>query len=543
MPSAQPMISKVNLEKPPQYAIEGTTPAAYAAPIEDAVFTAPTNLSEIEDGLDNQFIDSKFGGTLDNKGKIKVRETNQITLKGRLLPTAECMELLEWSTNIYPGGKASYKLGTSSDYVLIEALKPGEDGNKYRITYSKTGTADAITVSGNVITIQGGSGGRSVAQIANAINTDTDSNVLVSATVVADDSSTKPDAVTTQALEGGTKGGKDGPKESRTWLVSYNDNTGTEIYRIARGCKPMTANVVFSKEDTVMLEITCSCKDYYETPASGIEAAGLTGSPSYAIAEPSADGLTYEDLGDFHYKPILNAGDKTKNKTTALIFRGGNVQVTWGQRKQDSNGAIKDWFRDYGSRSGAGSFEIFKTGHKLNEDARKADQFVGWIDIQYIGTGTKGTSSEQSETIAKATATDTNGVNVYSKLPGSAGNDITFRILAPSRTAQNQVRVNGHDIDLVPKSGGDTVANLVTALNNDKLANNLITAEAKGTTTTNINAAVPRVTCSGGISRWRRIIMERMKWEPSTESMLKDENDATIESKSLMADAVIAATT
>ena len=538
MPGAQPMVSKVSLEKPPQWTTEGEGSENYLKALSSPTFIAPMNFSSWEESLDNQFIDNKFAGTIDNQGVIKVRENNQVTVKGRLLPTAQCMELLRWCGNIYAGKPATYKLGTNPNQVIIRAVKGGLAGNALRFTYTQSGTAGTGTVSGNAITYNGGgSGGQTVAQIVAGINSNNTLNKVIIATLDADTDSTKPSAVSNQALEGGTRGGKDGPKESRTWVSSYFDNQDREVYRIARGCKPISVNVVFSKDDTAMLEIVMNVRDYYET-RTATTGTGISGTPVYAIAEPSVEALTYEDFGDFHFDPTLKT-DKSAHDTTELIFRGGNLQVAWSLRRQDSNGSLKDFYVDYGDRTTSGQFNLFKAGAELNESSRTAKQFVGWIDIQYIGGGTKGS---QSDTMAENVPSGSNAVEVYSKLPGAAGNDITFEVLAASTTAeQTDIRVRGHDIQVVPKRGGDTLTNIITALTGDNLANNLATFKLKGSGGTNITSAIPLVKLSGGISKWRRIILERMKWLPSAEPMLSD-LEATMENKSIRADVFTADT-
>ena len=531
------MLGRKDIERPPQYAIEGTSFDDYAADIADPRFIAPMSESKWEESLDNTFTRNAFGGHLDMQGVIKTREMNQVAVSGRLLPTENCLDLLEWCGNLDPGSKASGMIGTDENHIPITAKAFGR--SSIRILLRVGGTADAVSVSGNDITVRlGATNSRTLAQIKSALESDSGAAALLDIAAIVGAGATAINGDHTITLSGGSRPGRDGTKQSRTWLSSYINSAGVEIFKIARGGKPISCVITLPKDGTATLAVTVKCRDYYET-ASPTTGTGMSGTPAYADAEPSAKALIYEDYGKFHFNPRLNAA-KTAHTTDDLDHAGGSITITWTPRPYDSSGSLKDHYFDYAERQVAGQFSIFKKGADLNEAARRETQYVGWFDIQYIGSGDVGS---ESDTMAKHIPTTANAIEVYSKLPGAAGNDITFTILAASAVSdQIDIRTRAHDIQVEPKKGGSTLEELVAALNADALSSNLATFVVKGAGSTKKSAAVAKATLAGGESKWRRVIFERMKWETSSEPML-DDTAATMEDKSLTADAVTVAVT
>ena len=314
-----------------------------------------------------------------------------------------------------------------------------------------------------------------------------------------------------------------GPVESRTWIESYTNSAGTEIYKIAKGCKPMDFELSISAEGALMLKIAMSCRDYYETAAPTTN-TGITGSPTYVASESAADPVAWPDIRDhISYKPTLNGG-KNALVPTRLNVNSITIGGQWTQRSQSSSGTDRDVYKDYSGFAGSLSAEIYKSGADLNEDARKDLLTVAWVDFT--------PKSGQTEGLAKANASGAQGINVISKLPGTAGNTITFEIKAPNTKAkETQIAVSGHDITVTPKNGGDTVAKIITALQEDDRANAMAFFEKKDNDSANINSAVAKVTCAGGSDAYRRVILERFAWQVSDEPMQGD-TDATMESKS-----------
>ena len=47
--------------------------------------------------------------------------------------------------------------------------------------------------------------------------------------------------------------GSDTPEESRTWLYSYKNAGGNEVYCVAKGCKPLSCTITISKDQPAMV--------------------------------------------------------------------------------------------------------------------------------------------------------------------------------------------------------------------------------------------------------------------------------------------------
>ena len=96
--TAQAMMNRTNLVKPPQYVAEGKGSGKYGAVVDDPAFIAPFQFGNFKKTLSPEYLENKYGGRLDMSGRRKTRETNQITVEGRLLKNNASFELLQWAT-------------------------------------------------------------------------------------------------------------------------------------------------------------------------------------------------------------------------------------------------------------------------------------------------------------------------------------------------------------------------------------------------------------------------------------------------------------
>ncbi|MCY4490449.1 MAG: phage tail tube protein, partial [Thaumarchaeota archaeon] len=197
--------------------------------------------------------------------------------------------------------------------------------------------------------------------------------------------------------------GKDTPAESRTFLDSYRDTEGNEVFRVFKGCKPTSITVSVSKEDALMVEIQMSCKEYYETQT--LTDAKVTGA-SVWDAEVTTAPLRFKDVGSFQYNT-----DGKPAGGTELSYRAFSVTTTWGLLTQDSNASETDVFIDHGTRRITGSMEIFKNNQSLNEEARLGTQNVSFMEL--IDSETKDVQA------SKSLGQGGNTIKLSSKLPGA----------------------------------------------------------------------------------------------------------------------------
>ena len=233
--------------------------------------------------------------------------------------------------------------------------------------------------------------------------------------------------------------GAGSPAESRTFLDSYRDTGGNEVYRVWKGCKPTSITVSVSKEDALMVEIQMSCKDYYETQT--LADAKVTGNSVWDNEVMTAP-LRFKDVGQFQYNT-----DGRPAGGTELSYRAFSVTTTWGLLTQDSNASETDVFIDHGTRRISGSMEIFKNNQILNEQARQGTQNVSYMEL---------VDSETADVQAsKQLGNGGNTIKISSKLPGATGNNISLTV--PPRVAANtktKISVINRDITITLKGAG-----------------------------------------------------------------------------------------
>ena len=312
------------------------------------------------------------------------------------------------------------------------------------------------------------------------------------------------------------------PAESRTFLDSYRDTGGNEVYRVWKGCKPTSITVSVSKEDALMVEIQMSCKDYYETQT--LADAKVTGNSVWDNEVMTAP-LRFKDVGQFQYNT-----DGRPAGGTELSYRAFSVTTTWGLLTQDSNASETDVFIDHGTRRITGSMEIFKNNQILNEQARQGTQNVSYMEL---------IDSETADVQAsKQLGNGGNTIKISSKLPGAIGNGISLTV--PPRVAANtktKISVINRDITITLKGAGSPLQEIKTAIDAHPLASKLVSATVAGVGTTVFNTPTPKTPLTGGTDGSKKIILERFRFMPSDENLL-EQSEATIESKSFEADSI-----
>lgn len=118
----------------------------------------------------------------------------------------------------------------------------------------------------------------------------------------------------------------------------------------------------------------------------------------------------------------------------------------------------------------------------------------GGTDVVAVGTGFLG--NQVAATGAISNALGTARIDLAATVPGAPSNVITLAIATPAG-GSTVVAVVGNAITVTPLTGGDTAANIVTAINNDLNARLMVqaTVGVAGTFT----AAVAAVKLSGGV--------------------------------------------
>ena len=306
------------------------------------------------------------------------------------------------------------------------------------------------------------------------------------------------------------------PNESFTWLDSYKNSAGTEIFRVWRGCKPISSTVSITKAEPVMLDIEWSAQRFFETEAladafalgNGALKGPLPAGNDFGAGAP----LRFKDVGAFQYG------------SSELAYRSLTITTTYSQKVQDSNGLEYDAYCEPSARRITGSCDIFKSGRDLNEDARAGIQRPGYAVIR--------TSSD-----ADAYASLGIGAGNFalrSRIPGAWGNQLKARIdIAKAGTDVNgEARVDGKTI-YIEAPGALTNAKAKAAVLASREASDLVTVE--GNVPAGNIAAKAETALAGGIDRGWKFVLERMRWMPSGEPLI-DDSEATIESKSLEAD-------
>ena len=312
------------------------------------------------------------------------------------------------------------------------------------------------------------------------------------------------------------------PAESRTFVDSYRDTAGTEVYRVFKGCKPTSVAVKVSKEEPLMIEVQMSCKEYYETNA--LADAKITG-VSVWDSEVSTAPLRFKDVGKFAYDT-----DGSPNGGTELSYRAFSVTTTWGLLTQDSNASETDVFIDHGTRRISGSMEIFKNNQALNEAARQGTQNVSYMEL---------IDSETADVQASKTlGAGGNTIKISSKLPGATGNSISLTV--PARVAANtktKISVIDRNITITLKAAGSPLQEIKTAIDAHPLASKLVSAAVTGVGTTVFSTTTPKTQLTGGTDGSKKLIFERFRFMPSDENLL-EQAEATIESKSFETDSI-----
>ena len=302
------------------------------------------------------------------------------------------------------------------------------------------------------------------------------------------------------------------PQESRTWLYSYRDAAGDEIYCIWQGCKPTGATLTIVPNDPIMLEVTASAKIYTESDA--VADAFVLGAGSMQAAQPPGTPLRFQDLGRFWYG------------STEVNFRNLTLTTAFTQRIQDSNGSETDVYTEPASRRITGSCDVFKRGQKFNEDARAGRQLPAYFVLQDVD-GVDDVSATKRYPAAGA-----NYITVTSIIPGEYGNTLTLQIVAGAAgVGATTAKLTDKAVVVTLKHNGDTLTNIKTAL--DGLG--VFTSEITGAEATNTNAALQAAPLAGGVDRDTKIVFTRFRWIPSNEN-LQESTEATIETKSFEAD-------
>ena len=331
------------------------------------------------------------------------------------------------------------------------------------------------------------------------------------------------------------------PHQSRTWLCSFVNAKNKIVYIIGRGCKPQGAKISIQNKALAEFEMTLSTQRVYAittdttAPADGTvptTAAELLSTnvgftvTKLATTESKARPLRFENALDFQYDPVGSTGAGAPALlTTALQYDSIEVGIDWELREQNSNGTIRSLFVEQAGRAGSGNVAIYKTGQELNEDARTDYRKVGWFPLS------AGTDVHSKATVVASS------VVFFAALPGAAGNGIKVEVKAKhSSNTKNLIEVEGKKITITP-AASPTWAAIKADLDNDRAASLLGSLAVKGTPAAP-SAAIPEVMTSGGTDGARKIILNKMRFEPSNEQML-GQTSATIESKTLNSFSVI----
>lgn len=142
--------------------------------------------------------------------------------------------------------------------------------------------------------------------------------------------------------------------DSRTWVWSYDDDSGTEVFEQFLGCKPESWNLTVDNSGYIILEIVMTCKTIT------IDGSGPTiGTGSFGTANTGTP-LTHDDAG---------AAPFTYNSSKVEI-RNFTVSGTNTTAPQDSLGSTNDLYREVTQQSYSGSCSIFKSDDTIDTDAR-----------------------------------------------------------------------------------------------------------------------------------------------------------------------------
>ena len=349
------------------------------------------------------------------------------------------------------------------------------------------------------------------------------------------------------------------PHQSRTWLYSFIDGNNKLVYIVAKGCKPTTAKISIPNKGLAELEITMSAKQVYAVTAdtaitidsdgnptvpahpttltdanskvvgSGVT-LGFTESKDRPLRFENALNVSYKPLGSVHTAitahPEYKINSTPKTFATELQYESVEFGVDWTAREQNSNGAIRPIYKEPSGREGNATIAIIKTNQDLNEDARTDFRRIAWIPL-----------SPGTDTPSKIAVV--NGkVILFATLPGVSGNDVKFEVkMKPTaELTKPEITVTGKKI-LVEVKSATTWENVKTAIDAHRSAS-LLGTLALGSAPGTITAAISEVMTASGADGSRKIIMNKMRFEPSNEQM-QGETAATIENKTLSAFGII----
>jgi len=160
----------------------------------------------------------------------------------------------------------------------------------------------------------------------------------------------------------------DTPDESKTFINSYNDDSGTESFIAYKGCKPQSYTLTIDNEGYIAMEIVMSCKTIVE------DATGPTlGTGSYATPLAGTP-LTHVDggVGAFVYDSV------------ATEQKGFTVSGSYAESVHDPSGGVLDLFRRPTQRVITGSVTTFKKDGTLQGNARLVTPKAG---VYTVDTG------------------------------------------------------------------------------------------------------------------------------------------------------------
>ena len=299
------------------------------------------------------------------------------------------------------------------------------------------------------------------------------------------------------------------PAQHRTWMDSYNNNAGTEVYRVFKGCKVISSSLTIAPNDTMMLEIQMNVKQAIEqtgnpiTMGTGGFADALEGTP-----------LRFKDAGDFRYGP------------DDVNYRNATVTTTFTLRKQDSNGNETDVWVDHSIRRISGSIDMFKEGAQFNTDARAGTMKRGYMVIHKKGTD--GVASRRTP------ASGGNYIRIDAIIPGTWGNGIDLQIQLGASTLS--VTVDDKFI-LVKALNNNSIQAVRDAINNHDEASKLVKVTKVGSSNNTTVTALGKAKLTGGSDANSKLIFNRFRWLPSAEDLI-DQTEATIEAKSFESDEI-----
>ena len=303
----------------------------------------------------------------------------------------------------------------------------------------------------------------------------------------------------------------DGADHSFTWADSYLDVDGTEIYRVWKGCLPLSATLTISPSDAVMIEVEMAAQRYFE--AATLAAAGIPGAVMDAH-DPPGTPLTIDDVGEFFYGGV------------SVPIRGCSITTTWTHRIQDSSGSEYDIYREVSSRRVTGTIDAFKAGPALNEDARVGTQKPAYLILQ---------EAAGNDVRATRQLTAPNFI-VESLIPGTYGNLITIECVRNDASAPVAGIMDIQDTNITSRirGAGMTAAQMRAAIAaNPRVAAIIRVSAAAGAGDT--VGTLARAALTGGVDVDSKINLPWLHFSPSNENLI-DNTEATMESKSFDSD-------